>query len=302
MRLEYIRSFISVVNYKSFSLAAENIFLSQPTISTHIKHLESELGVQLLVRSTKDVILSESGLIFYPYAVRLLETESEAILSLGVTESQVSGTVCISASSVPGNYVLPYFFSAVKEQLPGLSFRVIEGDSTKVIQSILHFESEIGVGSIKSMNEKCNCEPLFEDEIVLITPNEEKYRNFNGNFPVELLKNERFVLREQGSGTKMATDNMEHSLGLNRKNIKIAAQLGSSEMVRRAVEAGVGIAFISKLAVMDAKKDDKILQFQFDNVNPKRQLYILTHKDRVLSAAASSTMKTLRKYCKEMEV
>ena len=74
MRLEYIRSFISVVNCKSFSLAAKKMFLSQPTISTHIKQLESELGVQLLVRSTKDVILSEEGIIFYPFAVRILET------------------------------------------------------------------------------------------------------------------------------------------------------------------------------------------------------------------------------------
>lgn len=301
MRLEYIRSFITVVNYKSFSLAAENIFLSQPTISTHIKHLENELGVQLLVRSTKDVILSEAGLTFYPYAVRLLETASEAVHSLGTIESQVSGTVSISASSVPGNYVLPHFFASVRDQLPEITFRVFEGDSARVVQEILHFDSEMGIGSIKSMNEKCLCEPLFEDEIVLITPNTEKYRNLNGTFSAELFKNERFVLREPGSGTKMASENMEQSLGLNRKNIKVAAQLGSSEMVRRAVEAGVGIAFISKLAVKDAKQQDKILQFQFDNVNSKRQLYLFTHKDRVLSAAACSAMKALRKYCKSME-
>lgn len=301
MRLEYIRSFISVVNYKSFSLAAENIFLSQPTISTHIKQLENELGVQLLVRSTKDVMLSESGLIFYPYAVRLLETESDALLSLGVTEAQASKTVSITASSVPGNYVLPCFFAGVKEQLPELSFRVLEGDSAKVIQNILHFESEIGIGSIESTNEKCNCEPIFEDEIVLITPNSERYRSLKGNFSVDLFKNERFVLRETGSGTKIASDNMEHSLGLNRKNIKVAAQLGSSEMVRRAVEAGVGIAFISKLAVKDSKQHDKILQFHFEKVNCKRQLYLFTHKDRVLSAAACVTIKALKEYCKNMD-
>lgn len=82
MRLEYIRSFIGVVNYKSFSMAAKYLFLSQPTISTHIKQLEAELGVQLLVRSTKDVILSEEGLKFYPYALQLLETEKQALSQL----------------------------------------------------------------------------------------------------------------------------------------------------------------------------------------------------------------------------
>ena len=105
MRLDYIRSFINVVNCKSFSVAAKKAFVSQPTISTHIKQLEAELGVQLLVRSTKDVILSEEGVLFYPYAVRLLETENEALAHLNKTEAKVKGTVTIAASSVPGNYI-----------------------------------------------------------------------------------------------------------------------------------------------------------------------------------------------------
>lgn len=301
MRLEYIRSFMSVVNYKSFSLAAQNIFLSQPTISTHIKQLENELGVQLLVRSTKDVILSEAGLIFYPYAVRLLETEHEAVVSLGAKESQVSGTVSISTSSVPGNYVLPHFFAAVKETFPDISYRVSEGDSAKVIQEVLHFDTEIGVGSIESMNEKCSCEPLFQDEIVLITPNTEKYKRMNGIFPPELLKNERFVLRESGSGTKMASENMERSLKLDLKSIKVAAQFESSEMVRRAVEAGVGIAFISRLAIRDSRELQKVQEFRFEHVNSRRQLYLVYHKDRVLSLPARSTIKALRKFCQGFE-
>ena len=98
MRLEYIRSFISVVNCKSFSVAAKQIFLSQPTISTHIKQLESELGVQLLVRSTKDVILSDAGVIFYPFAMRLLETESEALAQIHKNEMEIKGTVSIATS------------------------------------------------------------------------------------------------------------------------------------------------------------------------------------------------------------
>lgn len=301
MRLEYIKSFISVVNYRSFSLAAQNMFLSQPTISTHIKQLENELGVQLLVRSTKDVILSEAGLTFYPYAVRLLETENEAIVSLEAKESQISGTVSIASSSVPGNYVLPYFFAEVRGLFPDISFKVSEGDSVKVIQEVRHFDAEIGVGSIRSTNDKCNCEPLFQDEIVLITPNTEKYRAMNGKFPNEQFKNERFVLRESGSGTKMASENMERSLKLDLNNVKVAAQFESSEMVRRAVEAGVGIAFISRLAVRNIKVENKLLEFRFENVNSRRQLYVLCHKDRVLSIAARTTMKALRKFCQNFE-
>ena len=73
MNLEQIKSLVSVVNHKSFSLAAKEMFVSQPTISMHIKTLEKELGEQLLIRSTKDIVLSEAGLLFYPYAVQMLK-------------------------------------------------------------------------------------------------------------------------------------------------------------------------------------------------------------------------------------
>lgn len=163
MRLDYIRSFINVVNCKSFSVAAKKAFVSQPTISTHIKQLEAELGVQLLVRSTKDVILSEEGVLFYPYAVRLLETENEALAHLNKTEAKVKGTVTIAASSVPGNYILPRILKQTRLKYPEIDYRMLEGDSSQVIQSVLRFEADLGIGSIRTNHEKCMCMPLLKD-------------------------------------------------------------------------------------------------------------------------------------------
>ena len=212
MRLEYIESFISVVNCKSFSGAAKQTFLSQPTISTHIKHLESELGVQLLVRSTKDVVLSEAGLIFYPYAVRLLETEKEALAQLGKSESKVQGTVTVAASSVPCNYILPQFLKYSRKIYPELLYKLCEGDSDKVIQSVLRFEADLGVGSIMSTNEKCMCIPLIQDRIVLVTPNTVEYQRLNGKFPVERLK-KRSLCGKRG-GKRYKTGCRKHRAGI----------------------------------------------------------------------------------------
>ena len=299
MRLEYIRSFIGVVNYTSFSLAAKYLFLSQPTISTHIKQLEAELGVQLLVRSTKDVILSEEGLTFYPYAVQLLETEKEALNQLSKEDKAVGGVVTIATSSVPGNYMLPYFIPYFQERARDISFRVLEGDSEDVLQRVLHFDAELGVGSLKCEREKIHCEALFEDEIVLITPNEEKYRNLNGSFPVALLKKERFLTRELGSGTKTVSENIEEELNLNLQSMQIAAQFESSEMVRRAVEAGAGVAFISRMAAKESLEQKRVLEFSFPGTESRRQIYLLHHKERVLSPAAKSVIRWLREYCSE---
>lgn len=299
MRLEYIRSFIGVVNYKSFSLAAKYLFLSQPTISTHIKQLEAELGVQLLVRSTKDVILSEEGLTFYPYALQLLETEKQALSQLNKEEKSTGGTVTMAMSSVPGSYMFPYFLPIFRDRYKDISFRILEGDSGNVLQKILHFDAEIGIGSLQSGSEKIHCEPLFEDEIVLITPNKEKYRNLNGNFPIQLLKKETFITRELGSGTKTITENIEAALGLNTPGLNVAAQFESSELVRKAVETGTGVAFISKMATREAIEQKKVLSFSFDGVESRRQLYLLYNKERVLSAAAQNVIKCLKEYCSE---
>lgn len=297
MRLEYIRSFISVVNCKSFSAAAKQMFLSQPTISTHIKQLESELNVQLLVRSTKDVILSEAGLLFYPYAVRLLETENEALLQLHKTETEVKGTVSVATSSVPGNYILPQFFSYAKSIYPDIGYRIVEGDSARVIQSVLHFETDIGIGSIKSTNEKCMCQPLFEDQIVLAAPNTEEYRSMCGEFPVERLQKETYVIREAGSGTKLATESIEKELGLHMRPVKAALQAESSELVKKGVEQGLGVAFISSLAIKDSVEQGKVIKFKFPDINTSRQIYLLYHKDRMMTLPITSTIKILRQFC-----
>lgn len=299
MRLEYIRSFISVVNCKSFSIAAKEIFLSQPTISTHIKQLESELGVQLLVRSTKDVILSEAGVLFYPYAVRLLETENEALAQLHKSEGTIRGTVSIATSSVPGNYMLPQFLKHARGVHPEVDYRVVEGDSEKAIQSVLHFDTDLGIGSIKSTNEKCMCQQLFKDRIILITPNTEEYQNMNGEFPRARLQKETYILRT-GGGTKLAAESIEKALGIHERPLKASLKVESSELVRRSVEQGLGIAFISNLAVKESLEKGKVLKFEFPDLDTNRQIYLLYHKDRVMNLVITSTIKLLRQYCQSL--
>lgn len=297
MRLEYIRSFIGVVNYKSFSLAAKYLYLSQPTISTHIKQLESELGVQLLVRSTKDVLLSEEGKVFYPYALQLLETESRALKQLNKCDNESGGVVTVAVSSVPGNYMFPQFLANFRMKNATTNFRVLEGDSGDVLQKLLNFDAEIGIGGLESGSDKIHSEILFEDEIVLVTPNTAKYREMNGKFPIEQLRKEWFITRELGSGTKNAVDIMEQELKLNTPSLRVIAQFESSEMVRRTVEEGAGVAFISRAAAKESLEKQKVLEFTFPNVNAKRQFFLMYHKERGLSPIVENVVQSLKDYC-----
>lgn len=297
MRLEYIRSFIGVVNYKSFSLAAKYLYLSQPTISTHIKQLENELGVQLLIRSTKDVLLSEEGRVFYPYALQLVETESRALKRLNKCDSESGGMVSVALSSVPMYYMFPQFLAKFRNKNTSTNFKVLEGDSGDVISKILNFDAEIGIGGLESGSEKIHSEILFEDEIVLITPNTAKYREMNGKFPVEQMKQEWFITRELGSGTKNVVDYIEQELKLNLSAMKVVAQFESSEMVRRAVEEGVGVAFVSRMAARESLEKQKILEFTIPNVNAKRSFYLMYHKERSLSPSVESVIQGFKEFC-----
>ncbi|MDO4473765.1 MAG: selenium metabolism-associated LysR family transcriptional regulator [Eubacteriales bacterium] len=297
MRLDYLKSFVGVVNYKSFSLAAKYLFLSQPTISTHIKQLEAELGVQLLVRSTRDILLSKEGKAFYPYAIQLLEIENKAIGQLKKTADGIEGTISMAVSSVPGYYMLPDFLGYFRNKNENINFKVMEGDSGDVLQKIFDFEVEIGIGSLDSGSEKIHSEVLFEDEIILITPNTQKYRSMNGKFPIEQLKKEKYIVREIGSGTKTITDNLEMELHLDPHALNVAVQFQSSEMVRRAVESGTGVAFISKIAAKESLDKQKVLGFSFEGTSSTRKIYLLYHKDRMLGNSCEEVLRELREYC-----
>ena len=246
------------------------------------------------------MILSEEGVLFYPYAVRLLETENEALAHLNKTEAKVKGTVTIAASSVPGNYILPRILKQTRLKYPEIDYRMLEGDSSQVIQSVLRFEADLGIGSIRTNHEKCMCMPLLKDQIVLATPNTEEYRSLNGVFPLDKLKKETFVIRESGSGTKIAYESIEKALNLHAKPLKIAMQAESSDLVRRSVEEGMGIAFVSSLAIQDSLALGKLLKFEFPNVNTERQIYLLYHKDRIMTLPITSAIKTIRQQCQKI--
>ena len=249
-----------------------------------------------MVRSTKDVLLSEEGKVFYPYALQLLETESRALKHLNKCENESGGMISIAVSSVPGYYMFPKFLADFRNKNATTTFRVLEGDSGDVIQKLLNFEAEIGIGGLEAGSDKLQSEILFEDEIVLITPNTAKYRDMNGKFPIEQLKKEWFITREVGSGTKNIVDHIEQDLRLNNPSLKVIAQFETSEMVRRAVEEGVGVAFISKAAAKESIERQRMLEFPIANVNSKRAFYLMYHKDRELSSCAEHVIQGIKEF------
>ena len=294
MYFNQLEAFVQVADNKSFSKAAKAMYLSQPTVSAHIKSLEAELGVSLILRTTKEVLLSDAGQIFYDYAKELLHTRDVATLMMQSYATEIKGSLPVAASTVPSQYLLPELLSEMYVRYPDLKVSVHQADSSEVIGRIENYDAELGFTGMKAEDSKCIFEPLLEDRLVLITPNTPTYQIYKENFPISQLRYLPFVFREKGSGTQKEADTFLQSIGLDDQKLHILTELPSTESVKQAVCHGLGVSIISKIAAEDYEKFGYILTFDLDSDLLNRSIYLVYHKNRVLTPAARAFVEVIR--------
>lgn len=294
MYFHQLEAFVQVADNQSFSKAAKAMYLSQPTVSAHIKSLESELGVPLILRTTKEVLLSDAGHIFYDYAKELLHTRDVATLMMQSYATEIKGELPVSASTVPSQYLLPELLTEMYLRYPDLKVSVHQADSSQVINQIENYDAEVGFTGMQLSDSKCIFEPILDDQLVLITPNTPAYQVYQGHFPISQLRYLPFVFREKGSGTRKEADAFFQSIGLNDQQLHILTELPSTESVKQAVCHGLGVSVISRMAAEDYEKFGYLLTFDLDSELLKRSIYLVYHKNRVLTPAAKSFIEVVR--------
>ena len=157
-------------------------------------------------------------------------------------------------------------------------------DTNQVLEEILENSFEIGIVGSKINNDKLRFESLLEDKMVLITPNNEKFNKFqNDSISLEDLKNEKFIFRESGSGTRKEFEKKLIKAGKDPKSINIIAQINSAEAIKQAVSLGVGISIASYISVKDYIKFGLIKAFEIKELDLKREFYLVYHKNRPMS-------------------
>ena len=165
MELKQLRSFAAVVRYGSFTRAAENTYLSQPTISTHIRALEEELNTQLLLRDTKNLQVTPRGQELYECACRMLELQDNLLQRWRQSDQHI---IQLGASTIPSAYILPEVLPRYGKQNPGSYFVVHQSDSRQVIQGVAEGLFDVGMSGMPCQDEAIRCEPFFRDRMVLI--------------------------------------------------------------------------------------------------------------------------------------
>ena len=287
MDMKQLEAFVYVVETCSFSKAGELLHLTQPTISSHILSLERELNIKLIVRTTKETYPSEAGKLLYNYAKEILIMRENAVQAIRMFSQEMRGTITVAASTIPGQYYLPKILQSFREKYPDIKFNIQMTDSTDVVDRITTRTAEVGFSGTEIDAPKCIYREFADDRLVVITPNEERFRQYVGKgFPIRQIREEPFISRESGSGTRKETEAFLKELGIQVSELKTAVEVRSTESIIKMVSEGMGVAVLSKSACEDYQQFGKVLAFDFDNITLRRKLYIIKHKNSILSPIA----------------
>ena len=292
MDFKQLEAFVYVVKLKSFSKAAQRIYLTQPTISAHINSLEKELDTKLIERGTKYVYPTKPGSILYQYAVKMLNLREDAVCSVKNYNKELKGTLTICASTVPSQNILPKVIAAFREEYPHVTFNILRQDSELVVESISKGMADIGFCGTDTHNPDCVFESFIQDHLVIITPNTERFRQMRTTG----LKTEPIILREEGSGTRKETEHFLAKAGIDIGELKIAAQFNDPDSIKHAVSQGMGISIISKAAVEDYENFGLLLSFDLSGISMDRHLYIVSHKNNPLSFIGEVFLNFVKMY------
>lgn len=298
MEFKHLQSFVAVVKYCSFTKAAENLFISQPTISAHISALEEELHKVLIVRTTKSIQITPKGKEVYEYAVNILDL-CERMIS--VCKEEERRTIHLGTSTIPSSYILPDILPEFIKVYPDTYFIVHQSDSQGVIDGLL--DGIFDVGFIGMQEDKLMCEPFWQDRMVLITPVSEHFLAMKkmSEVPFSELLKEPIILREEGSGSNKSVNYFLEMIGKTGKELQVVACINDQETIKNLVSEGLGISIISEKAARNFVNEKRLLQFELPAYNG-RDLYLAYRKNYVLKPQINDFVKFIHQKYKQNKI
>ena len=295
MELKQLDAYVKVYELQSFSKAANAMFISQPSISAYISSLEKELQTILLHRYAKELMPTKSGALFYEYAKEILALRDKALAGLAGFSGLTAGSIDILASSVPAQYILPEVLGAFHKLHPGITFKMEQADTQEVVSGILLHKAEVGFVGAKIDDPKCICEQFMSEKLILIAPCEPRFREKDTVDISALLRDEYFVVRGSGSGTRLKYEDFLSKIGHSPAQLKVSAHLGNTHSIIQAVSSGLGLSFVSELAAAQFIRQGLVLPLNIGQC-PQRSFYTLLKRDCPATPAAAAFVEFARSY------
>lgn len=282
--------FLSVARHLNFTRAGEDVNLSQPSVSVRIRQLEGELGVKLFEQLGKRVNLTEAGLLLIPHARRVITAIEDAKQSIDEWQGLERGSLRIGASTTPGMYLIPKTIARFKQRYPKIEIHLGIRDTRQIEAGVISNDFDFGFVGGHLAGDEVVVLPWLIDQLVLIVP-PDHHLSRPKSIKVDILQNERFILRETGSATRAAI-----ASHLQESHLKLdpIMEMENPESVKKGVQSGLGIAFISRFAVETELKAKSLVAVRVRGLEIRRELKIVYRKDKHLGRAAQTFINLAR--------
>jgi DNA-binding transcriptional LysR family regulator len=242
-----IRVFRAVAQHLNFSRAAEELLLTQPAVTQQIKALEDEFGVPLFDRGGGHIGLTAGGKALLPFAEKMKELSDQATVSVAEAVGQQAGVLTLGASQTIGQYLLPTFVAGFRRTNPKVTVTARSGNSDEMLEALLAHKIHLALIEGPEQRKDLHIEPFMEDHMILVVPANHGWAN--NEVELKDLKSEPLLMREFGSGSRRVVEQALSKAGVKTKDLTISMELDSTEGLLSAVEAGLGITFVSRWAV-----------------------------------------------------
>ncbi len=297
MDLHQLRVFAAVFRNRSFSRASEQIHLTQPTVSDHIKDLEQELGCKLFDRLGRTILPTREAEVLYEHAAEVFDKVEVMREAVTRVSSEVSGLLIIGASTIPGTYVLPRALADFKNSCPSVSFQIVVDDSKGIVERVARHDLLCGIVGSQVPHDDVTYQPLMDDELIAVAAPSFTDAGFMSLADLIRLP---LVLREEGSGTRMEIERILHDRGISIDGTLIAGIFGSTDAVKQAVKAGFGVSILSRVSVADELAYGALREIQLEGSGMKRKFYVVTHRKRTLPVSYRAFIEHLARFASQL--
>jgi len=293
MNLKQLEAFVQVSESGSFSKAAKELFLTQPTISAHISSLEKELNVRLFIRNTKEVSLSDDGKDLYRYAKQITDLEKAIEERFYMDSDDGKHVITIAASTIPAQYLLPKVLMCYRERYPKEQIKIMETDSSEVVTQVVDHMVDVGFTGTVLEKKHCKYIPFYKDELAVITPDTPEYRILKeqNRDDIDWIKRKPLILREEGSGTRKEAEKQLKNAGISMETLDIVASIANQETIKKSVKQGMGITVLSRLAAED---EDGLLIFPIPGADEGRDINLVYNKNYQMTRSADRFIRIVK--------
>lgn len=282
MNLDYLTTYRDVIEMGSFSEVAKKLSISQPAVSFQIQALERDLGIRLIDRKQKPITMTEAGKRLLRFA-ESVEKERESLThDLTQLREEVTGDLTIAASTIPGEFLLPPILAEFNRLHPAVGTTMMIADSLAVISSIQTSQYEVGFCGTLPEGKELTTFKIADDGIVLISFPQHPFAQ-QEKVSFRQLEGESLIFREETSGTQRSLESLLSKAGLDLREFTPSLVLGSTQAVIAAVEAGVGIAFISDVAIKKSLALGLVKVIAVEGLKLRRNFYCVYRKERIVS-------------------